>query len=38
MTVNYELEGMWKKRSWPNLEYYLGICLEGMRETTKAVE
>jgi hypothetical protein len=23
------------KRSWPNLRYYPGICLEGLRKTTK---
>jgi hypothetical protein len=33
--VNDELEGIWKVRSWPNLRYYPGICLEGSRKTTK---
>jgi hypothetical protein len=24
-----------RKRSWPNLRYYLGICLEGLRKVSK---
>jgi hypothetical protein len=35
MSVSNEFERMWKKRSWPNLRYYSGICLEGLRKTTK---
>jgi hypothetical protein len=27
-------KGCGRKRSWPNLRYYLGICL-GLRKTTK---
>jgi hypothetical protein len=23
------------KRPWPNLRYYLGICVEGLRQTTE---
>jgi hypothetical protein len=26
---------MWKNRSWPNLRYYPGTCLEGLWKTTK---
>jgi hypothetical protein len=26
-----------RKQSWPNLRYYPGICLEGLRETMKNV-
>jgi hypothetical protein len=35
--VNDELENTvcGRKRSWPNLRYYLGICLERLRKTTK---
>jgi hypothetical protein len=28
-------KGCGRKRSWPNLRYYTGICLEGLRKTTK---
>jgi hypothetical protein len=28
-------KGCGRKRSWPNLRYYPGICLEGLRKTTK---
>jgi hypothetical protein len=28
-------KGHGRKRSWPNLRYYLGICLEGLIKTTK---
>jgi hypothetical protein len=28
-------KGRVRKRSWPNLRYYTGICLEELRETTK---
>jgi hypothetical protein len=28
-------KGCGRKRSWPILMYYLGICLEGLRKTTK---
>jgi hypothetical protein len=28
-------KGKGKKRLWPNLRYYPGIFLEGMRKTTK---
>jgi hypothetical protein len=24
-----------RKRSWPNLRYYPGICLEGLKRTTR---
>jgi hypothetical protein len=24
-----------RKQSWPNIRYYPGICLEGVRTTTK---
>jgi hypothetical protein len=30
-----EMERMWKEKSWHNLRYYPGICLEGLRKTTK---
>jgi hypothetical protein len=26
-----------KKQLWNNLKYYLGICLEGLRKTTKTL-
>jgi hypothetical protein len=26
-----------KKRPWPNLRYYLGICLEGLRKATESL-
>jgi hypothetical protein len=35
MVMNNELERMWKEVFWPNLNYYLGIGLEGLRKTTK---
>jgi hypothetical protein len=28
-------KGCGRKRSWPNLRYYPGICLEGLRKATK---
>jgi hypothetical protein len=28
-------KGYGKKRSWPNLRYCPGICLDGLRKTTK---
>jgi hypothetical protein len=28
-------KGCGRKRSWPNLRYYLTICLDGLRKTTK---
>jgi len=28
-------KGCERKWSWPNLRYYPGICLEGLRKTTK---
>jgi hypothetical protein len=28
-------KGFGRKRSWPNSRYYPGICLEGVRKTTK---
>jgi hypothetical protein len=28
-------KGCGRKRSWPNLRYYPGICLEGLRENTE---
>jgi hypothetical protein len=27
--------GYGRTRSWPNSKYYTGICLEGLRKTTK---
>jgi hypothetical protein len=30
-----ELIRMWKNVTWPNLRYYPGICLEGLRKTTQ---
>jgi hypothetical protein len=30
-----DLERMWKKAVWPNLSYYPGIALEGLRRTEK---
>jgi hypothetical protein len=35
LQVNHELERMRRKRSWPNLRYYHGICLEELRKTKK---
>jgi hypothetical protein len=35
--VTDEFEGSRRKRSWPNLKYYPGICLEGTRKTTKSL-
>jgi hypothetical protein len=35
MIVDNELERSGRKRSWPNSRYCPGICLEGLRETTK---
>jgi hypothetical protein len=29
------LKGYGRKRSWPNLKYYPGISLEGLRKTTE---
>jgi hypothetical protein len=29
------LKGCERKETWPNLGYYHGICLEGLRKTTK---
>jgi hypothetical protein len=34
--VNDELMMMWKW-SWPNLRYYPGICLEGLRKITNNI-
>jgi hypothetical protein len=31
------MEKMWKERIVPNLRRYLGICLEGLRKTTKSL-
>jgi hypothetical protein len=31
------LKGCGRKRSWPNLRYCSGICLEGLRKTTKII-
>jgi hypothetical protein len=31
------LKGCGRKQSWPNLRYYPGIFLEGLRKTTKAL-
>jgi hypothetical protein len=28
---------MWKDRSWPNLGCYPGICLAGLKKTTKSL-
>jgi hypothetical protein len=28
-------KGCGSKRSWPNSQYYAGICLEGLRKTSK---
>lgn len=28
-------KGCWRTLSWPNLRYYIGICLNGLRKTTK---
>jgi hypothetical protein len=33
--INWKVSG--KKRSWPNFEYYLCICLEGLRKTIKTL-
>jgi hypothetical protein len=33
--VNDELESSGRKRSWPKLRPYSGICLEGLTKTTK---
>jgi hypothetical protein len=30
-------KGWERKLSWPNLKYYPGICLEGLRKTTKNI-
>jgi hypothetical protein len=35
MIVNNELERMWKEAVVAQLRYYPGICLEGLRKTTK---
>jgi hypothetical protein len=29
-----KLEGLWKDAIEPNLRYYSGICVEGLRNTT----
>jgi len=34
-TVKCELEMIRRKFSWPNLEQYIGICLEGLSKSTK---
>jgi hypothetical protein len=31
-------KGFGRKRSWPNLIYYTGIRLEGVRKTTKKLK
>jgi hypothetical protein len=36
--VNDELDGFGTKCLWPNLRYYQGICLEGLRKTMKTSE
>jgi hypothetical protein len=30
-----DMKGFGKKRPWPNIRYNPGICLEGLRKTTK---
>jgi hypothetical protein len=30
-------KGYGRKRLWPNLRYYPGICMEGLRKTTKSL-
>jgi hypothetical protein len=35
--MNDELERIWKASAVANLRYYPGICLEGLRKTTKNV-
>jgi hypothetical protein len=35
MIVNNELGRLWKEASESNLRHYPGICLEGLRKTTK---
>jgi hypothetical protein len=30
-------KGCGRKWSWPNLKYYPGICLEGLRKATKTL-
>jgi hypothetical protein len=37
MIVNNELERCGRKRSWPNLRYHPGICLEGLRKDTETL-
>jgi hypothetical protein len=32
---NMNWKGCWGRRSWPNLQYYPGICLARLRKTTK---
>jgi hypothetical protein len=35
MTMNTELEIMWRETPCPNSRYYLTICLDGLRKNTK---
>jgi hypothetical protein len=30
-------KGYGRKWSWPNLKYYAGTCLEGLKKTTKTL-
>jgi hypothetical protein len=36
--MNDELEGCERKWLWPNLRYYPGICLKGLRKTMKPLD
>jgi hypothetical protein len=33
--MNNKLERAWKKAGVTNFRYYLGVCLEALRKTTK---
>jgi hypothetical protein len=35
MTDEYKAEGKWNKKAVAILMYYPGICLEGLRKTTR---
>jgi hypothetical protein len=35
--VDENSKGYGRKRSWSNLRYYPGLCLEGLRKITKSL-
>jgi hypothetical protein len=35
--MNDEFRGFGRRRSWPDLRYYFGTCLEVLRKNTKII-